>query len=54
MLNALSALRAPVDRFFEAVMVMADDEAVKRNRLALLATLDALCREVADLSLLPG
>ena len=54
MLNALSALRAPVDRFFDAVMVMADDEAVKRNRLALLATLDALCREVADLSLLPG
>lgn len=54
MLNTLAALKAPVDAFFDSVMVMADDPAVRRNRLALLARLDALCREVADLSLLPG
>jgi len=35
-------------------MVMADDPDVRANRLALLAQLDALCRDVADLSLLPG
>lgn len=54
MLEALAALKEPVDAFFAAVMVMAEDPAVRANRLALLARLDALCREVADLSLLPG
>ncbi|HZR36316.1 MAG TPA: glycine--tRNA ligase subunit beta [Nevskia sp.] len=54
MLQALAALKEPVDAFFESVMVMADDPAVRGNRLALLARLDALCREVADLSCLPG
>jgi glycyl-tRNA synthetase beta chain len=54
MLAQLAALKPPVDAFFEAVMVMADDADVRANRLALLAQLDALCREVADLSLLPG
>jgi glycyl-tRNA synthetase beta chain len=53
-LAALAALKPPVDAFFEAVMVMADDADVRANRLALLAQLDTLCREVADLSLLPG
>ncbi|TJY59875.1 glycine--tRNA ligase subunit beta [Sinimarinibacterium sp. CAU 1509] len=50
----LSSLREPVDAFFEAVMVNADDPAVRGNRLALLAQLDRLCRSVADLSCLPG
>jgi glycyl-tRNA synthetase beta chain len=36
MLRRLAALRAPVDAFFDGVMVMADDPAVRRNRLALL------------------
>jgi len=54
MLQALSGLKGPVDAFFEGVMVMADDPAVRGNRLALLARLDAQCREVADLSALPG
>jgi glycyl-tRNA synthetase beta chain len=54
MLAELSLLREPVDAFFAAVMVMADDPAVRANRVALLARLDALCREVADLSCLPG
>jgi glycyl-tRNA synthetase beta chain len=50
----LASLRDPVDAFFEAVMVNADDPAVRRNRLALLSRIDALCRSVADLSQLPG
>ncbi|WP_420428755.1 glycine--tRNA ligase subunit beta [Algiphilus sp.] len=51
-LRALAALQGPVDAFFDAVMVMADDAAVRANRLALLAQLDATCRRVADVSLL--
>jgi len=54
MLQALAGLKEPVDAFFDGVMVMADNPAVRGNRLALLARLDALCREVADLSCLPG
>lgn len=53
-LRALAALQAPVDAFFDAVMVMADDAKVRSNRLALLAQLDATCRRVADVSLLSG
>lgn len=51
-LELLASLQAPVDQFFEDVMVMADDAAVRNNRLALLARLDALCTSVADFSLL--
>ncbi|MBV8063798.1 MAG: glycine--tRNA ligase subunit beta [Nevskia sp.] len=54
MLQALASLKEPVDAFFDGVMVMAENPAVRGNRLALLARLDALCREVADLSCLPG
>lgn len=53
-LTQLATLREPVDAFFTAVMVNADDPAVRSNRLALLARLDKLCRSVADISLLPG
>lgn len=49
-LTTLSALREPVDKFFDDVMVMADDEATKNNRLALLAELRALFLDVADIS----
>jgi glycyl-tRNA synthetase beta chain len=49
-LRELAALREPVDRFFDDVMVMADDAAVRANRLALLAGLRALFLDVADLS----
>ena len=52
-LGALAALREPVDNFFDQVMVMADDEVVRHNRLALLASLQALFLEVADISELP-
>jgi glycyl-tRNA synthetase beta chain len=52
---ALAALREPVDRFFDTVMVMADDAAVRDNRLALLNSLSGLFLEVADMSRLqPG
>jgi len=53
-LQQLATLREPVDAFFTAVMVNADDPAVRSNRLALLSQLDQLCRSVADISLLPG
>ncbi|MDY0074193.1 MAG: glycine--tRNA ligase subunit beta [Thauera sp.] len=49
-LCVLAGLRAAVDQFFDEVMVMAEDAAVRRNRLALLAELAALMGQVADLS----
>ncbi|MBV8049189.1 MAG: glycine--tRNA ligase subunit beta [Paludibacterium sp.] len=51
-LAALSSLKAPVDAFFDGVMVMDEDMAVRKNRLALLARLAALFNRVADISLL--
>jgi glycyl-tRNA synthetase beta chain len=53
-LARLSELRPAVDAFFDGVMVMSDDVAVKNNRLALLAKLRDLFVRVADLSRLPG
>ncbi|MGB5247038.1 MAG: glycine--tRNA ligase subunit beta [Woeseia sp.] len=49
-LARLAELRAPVDQFFDDVMVMADDPAVRQNRLALLASLRAEFLNVADIS----
>ena len=49
-LQALAELKAPVDAFFDAVMVNADDAALRRNRLALLSQLHAAMNRVADLS----
>ena len=49
-LRALAALKAPVDAFFDNVMVNADDPALRANRLALLARLQAAMNQVADLS----
>lgn len=51
-LARLAALRAPVDAFFEEVLVNADDSAVRANRYALLARLRGLFLGVADISLL--
>lgn len=53
-MQQLAGLRPAVDAFFDNVMVMADDPAVRTNRLALLARLRALFLRVADLSRLPG
>ncbi len=49
-LQALAALKAPVDAFFDKVMVNAEDPALKANRLGLLATLHNAMNRVADLS----
>ena len=49
-LSALAALREPVDAFFADVMVMADDAAVRANRLKLLQDLASLMNGVADIS----
>lgn len=49
-IDALRDLAAPIDAFFDAVMVMDKDEAIRRNRLALLRAVDDLIRKVADFS----
>ena len=51
-LECLSDLRPAVDQFFDSVMVMADNDAIRLNRLALLQKLRALFFEVADISFL--
>lgn len=51
-LEALATLRAPVDAFFDTVLVMDEDEQLRRNRLAVLARLKALFDNIADLSVL--
>ena len=52
MLKQLARLRQPVDNFFDDVMVMVEDDALRNNRLALLQQLRNLFLEVADISLL--
>lgn len=49
-MQLLATIRQPVDAFFDGVMVMAEDEAVKLNRLALLNQIYQLFRQVADIS----
>ena len=53
-LRVISNAAAPVDAFFDKVMVNADDEKVRANRFALLAELRALLNQVADISKLAG
>ena len=49
-LRSLAPLRMPVDNFFDSVMVNAEDQKLRQNRLALLGDLHALMNKVADLS----
>lgn len=49
-LEAILAMKGPVDDFFDAVMVMAEDEAVKNNRLSLLAAIARLFLTIGDFS----
>ncbi|HOC39642.1 MAG TPA: glycine--tRNA ligase subunit beta, partial [Thermodesulfobacteriota bacterium] len=49
-LNELASLKPAVDGFFDGVLVMCDDERIKQNRLALLATIASLFRQIADFS----
>ena len=50
MLASLTPLKEPVDAFFADVMVNAEDQALRRNRLALLARLFKLMNRVAELA----
>ena len=49
-LQALAALKQPVDAFFDKVMVMVEDASLRENRLALLGDLKSLMNRVADIS----
>ena len=51
-LNELAALRAPIDLFFERVMIMDEDQALRENRLRLLNRFVEVFTNVADFSLL--
>lgn len=51
-LNNLATLRAPIDQFFDKVMVMAEDKAIRENRLLMLGQLRTLFLQVADIALL--
>ena len=53
-LRSLAGLRKPVDRFFDDVLVMAEDERVRGNRLALLRRTLSLFYRIADISRLGG
>ncbi|EPF70232.1 glycine--tRNA ligase subunit beta [Acinetobacter rudis] len=51
-LSKLAALRAPIDAFFDSVMVMAEDPALKANRLSILSQIRSLFTSIADISVL--
>ncbi len=51
-LKEIALIRPDVDRFFDDVMVMVDDEAVKNNRIALLASVSDLFKNIADFSMI--
>jgi len=53
-MTALAALRAPVDAFFDKVLVNADDPAVRANRLRMLAAFRQATQAVADFSKVGG
>ncbi|MBI4677901.1 MAG: glycine--tRNA ligase subunit beta [Elusimicrobia bacterium] len=53
-LRVLASMKAPLDRFFEDVLVMADDPVVRRSRLALLARMVRCFKSVADLAEIAG
>ena len=53
-MSAMSALRAPIDAFFEAVQVNTDNAVIRRNRLNLLSRIRTICLSVADLTRLDG
>ncbi len=53
-MQAMAGLRAPIDAFFEAVQINADNQVLRRNRLNLLSRIRGTCLAVADLSKLEG
>jgi glycyl-tRNA synthetase beta chain len=53
-MQAMAALRAPTDAFFEAVQVNSDNPIIRRNRLNLLSRIRTICLSVADLTRVEG
>jgi len=53
-MSAMAALRAPIDAFFEAVQVNADNQVIRRNRLNMLSTIRQTCLKAADLTKIEG
>ena len=53
-MTAMAALRAPIDAFFEAVQINADNEVLRRNRLNMLHKIREICLQAADLERLEG
>lgn len=53
-MTALAGLRGPIDAFFEAMMINAENATVRRNRLNLLSRITKLCTSVADLTRIEG
>jgi len=51
-LSAIAGLRPSVDAFFTGVMVMAEDERIRKNRLALLSSVSGLFKDIADFSMI--
>ena len=49
-MTEIATLRGPIDTFFDKVMVMAEDERVRANRLALLTAIARMFGQVADFS----
>lgn len=53
-MQAMAALRGPIDAFFEAVQINAENQTLRRNRLNLLSRIRSLCLSVADLTRIEG
>jgi glycyl-tRNA synthetase beta chain len=53
-MSAMATLRTPIDAFFEAVQINADNPTVRRNRLNLLSRIRTVCSSVADLTKIEG
>ena len=53
-MQAMAALREPIDAFFEAVQVNAENGTVRRNRLNLLSRIRSICLRAADLTRIEG
>ncbi|MFN3144809.1 MAG: glycine--tRNA ligase subunit beta [Paracoccaceae bacterium] len=53
-MQAMAALRAPIDAFFEAVQINAGNQILRRNRLNLLSRIRTICLSVADLTRIEG
>ncbi|MGY6705128.1 glycine--tRNA ligase subunit beta [Roseinatronobacter sp.] len=53
-MQSMAALRAPIDAFFDAVQINADNQILRRNRLNLLHRIRATCLQVADLTRVEG